>query len=257
MVTSLLQKGASMHEPATMIELTTQQRKILEGYRRYRVNPPTLLRLLRLWIRSNVSTIAVTLLMIWIVYQTGIRSPFAMLMIGFMLGVMYRQIISLQQLVLFWPALSEALNWQTVDQLLSTPIRVARLQFRLSTAIIMMFCAAILVGLNANKGTLVDSNLGSTAEWTTYGFPFPFYYQGKSLTFSSSVKMPPVQKLQENFASQVNWDYENAFADALVLFFTMLLVRRICENYARKKASPTQGRCPPTAPPPTQPPQHV
>ena len=239
-------------------ELNAKQIAVLQSYRLYRTQPPTFTSLTKLWFRTNAIRLLVAFFLIWTQLQSSASSRYSMLAIGFLWGSIFRSFFTSRQFVTVWPALAAVLDWNRVDQILATVRVQKRSQFRLSSAVVMMVCAGILVGLNATGRTVTQSTPAYTASWIAYGFPYPFIQKGASLTYDSTAigLLQNSSEAQQAFLNNLNWDHYNLCFDIFVLVMAVILARRISETIARKREQqrlkPPTSVTPPSAPPPPQ-----
>ena len=98
--------------------LTKIQRIVLQRYQGYRQQPPTLLGLFRQSWQVEAILVVASVLVIWFAYSSH-QFWAAYLVAGLLVGALARDVGSFRRFLQAWPALSQFLDWQRVEQALS------------------------------------------------------------------------------------------------------------------------------------------
>jgi len=98
--------------------LTKIQRIVLQRYQGYRQQPPTLLGLFRQSWQVEAILIVASALVIWFAYNSYVFWA-VYLVAGLLVGALARDVGSFRRFLQVWPALSQVLDWQRVEQELS------------------------------------------------------------------------------------------------------------------------------------------
>lgn len=106
------------------MQLTHLQRATLMLYQAYHANAPTVGGILRRLMKLYLIMLIVVVATLTVVTLTGSFSdalPWAGLLIGLVSGAALRDLGHVRIAVRVWPVLSQVLDWQKIDVLLTTP----------------------------------------------------------------------------------------------------------------------------------------
>jgi hypothetical protein len=105
----------------SFMQLTKQQRRMLEIYRWYRAHPPSLRFYLSAmlwrsarWLYVGVFAIAVLI----VIGRATIFGSLTYIILGLLLGFVVRDVIYYRQTTLVWPVFDEIIDWGKVEALL-------------------------------------------------------------------------------------------------------------------------------------------
>lgn len=99
--------------------LSALQRKVLERYKQFRVEPPTVWRLMSLTVINHAAVIMATGASVGI--MLALENPSAaFFVVGTAFGLFGRDAGMIRRIVQGWPALQLVLDWKKLDELLAT-----------------------------------------------------------------------------------------------------------------------------------------
>ena len=97
--------------------LTKLQRIVLHRYQGYRSRPPTFLGLLQQSWQVEAILIAASAIGVWYTYRSHLYGT-AYFIGGLLLGALARDVGTFRRVLQAWPALSQVLDWQRMEQVL-------------------------------------------------------------------------------------------------------------------------------------------
>ena len=102
--------------------LTKLQKIVLQRYQAYRLQPPTFLGLLQQAWEVEVSLIILCGIVVWYAYSSHMYAA-AYFIGGLLVGALARDVATFRRVLQIWPALSQVLDWQRVEQVIKQELK--------------------------------------------------------------------------------------------------------------------------------------